>query len=271
MADPIGSGEERIGATTDAAACLQMVTAARAHATGMAWSTVDSDSDGLGSCYAEFGSTAYGNLGTSHYSSCIFDWDGTPDNHEPATTVGGGNIAEITDADTVVTTTAMPLTTNLDPGNRDGGTGNTGGGDGSISYGGSGDRMGGSETGGGGGIGNNGMGMGYATEGGSKKGMGGGEGGSGYTGGSKGMGGSAESGKGGSNYTGESGSKGMGGSESGGKGNGSGQGEKGIKGSGSGKGEKSMRVMRAARIGLSKRPRLPCLNGDGTLSSSSRA
>jgi hypothetical protein len=100
LADPIGpstGGDEYVGDTANAEACRVMVTTTRAHATGMAWSTVDSDGDGLGSCYAEYGSTSYGNLGVSHYSSCIFDWNDDTASVPATAAPGGGNIAEVTD------------------------------------------------------------------------------------------------------------------------------------------------------------------------------
>lgn len=166
FADPVSSGadgDEYVGATADAEACRLMVTAARAYATGMAWSTVDGDGDGLGSCYAEYASVSYGNVGTSHYSSCIFDWSEDTATGAPraASTAGGGNIAEVTEA------TAAP------DDSTPGGTDSTSGGNagaGSGTGGNTGGNTGPGYRGEAGGAGGGGMGHGHKGKGGSGKG-----------------------------------------------------------------------------------------------------
>lgn len=174
FADPVGpstGGDEYVGATADAEACRMMVTATRSHATGMAWSTLDSDGDGLGSCYAEYGSTSYGNVGVSHYSSCIFDWS-EDTTVSTASTAGGGSIAEVTEATEATEATAAPNIYTPSGTGGSNGEGNAG----SSGSGNPGNRGGAGGEGGGHHKGKNGSGKGEMGCGGKGKGKGGGKG-----------------------------------------------------------------------------------------------
>lgn len=101
--DPHGpdASEERIGQTSTPEECAQLVSAHRAAASGMAWSTNDGDLDGRGSCYAEYNPTEITNPGASSYQSCIFEPS------ESSTTV----VLEVQDVSTTPTATQPVVAT----------------------------------------------------------------------------------------------------------------------------------------------------------------